>query len=457
MTGVPSRERRRRDVPWRVPSWRDPLVARATGFVGGPLGRHAVVGRHGLAGVAAALVLLGSGMLSLGVWQKGHCLMKGWSTPDQFWRACYSDVPVVHVSSPLADRLLPWSGDIPSSQPPLPGLVMWLLAQVSPQAGTGLGAQQGVFVGWILLALVLLGAGVVAAVALRPRDPWRAAHLALSPVLVPLALVSTDLLGVVLTLLALWAWQRGRPWLAGALLGWALLVRPFPLLVLLALVLVAVRDGRPLRAAQAVVGAALAALVLLVPLVAVQPRALTAAEQWWSQGAGYGALQMLPRLVGFPLLTTASTWVAVGGWVAAVALAVLLSRRTRLGAVQLAAASTAVVALTAPSLSVQSGMWLLPLLVLSVRPWWEHLVWAAAETLHFVATWLHIAFDSDPGRGLPPLAYAVVVLLRALAWAWLLWRIADERAPFRTPPPGGSPPAARSAPVPAAGRPRPAA
>ena len=82
-----------------------------------------------------------------------------------------------------------------------------------------------------------------------------------------------------------------------------------------------------------------------------------------------------------------------------------------------------VVALTAPSLSVQSGLWVLPLLALSNRRWWEHLAWAAVETIHFVATWLHIAFASDPGRGLPPEAYAVVVVTRAAAWAWILWRV----------------------------------
>ena len=126
--------RTRRDVPWIVPSWADPVVRRATGVIGGPTGRYAVVGARGLTGVAAALVLLGTLTLALGVWTKGHCLLKGWSTPDQFWRACYSDLPVVHVSSPLADRALPWVGDVPSNQPPLSGLAMWLLAQVSPRA-----------------------------------------------------------------------------------------------------------------------------------------------------------------------------------------------------------------------------------------------------------------------------------------------------------------------------------
>lgn len=431
------RERMRRDVPYRVPSWTDPVVASATGVIGGPLGRYAVVGARGLAGVAAALTLLGAATLALGVWQKGHCLMKGWSTPDQFWRACYSDLPVVHVSSPLADRQLPWSGDIPSDQPPLSGLVMWALARLSPSAGEGLAAQGWVFVLWALACVLLLAAAVAATVAMLPRRPWHAAHLAVSPVLVTLALVSTDLLGVTLTLLGLWAWRRGHGWSAGVLLGLALLLRPFPLVWVAAIVLAARRraalEGTPARAGllhagQVVVGAVLAALAVVVPLQLVEPRSLTGAVDWWGQEAGYGALQMVPRLFGTPLLPVTSTLIAVAGWLVALAAGAWLAARPgrRPGVVQLAAAMTAVVALTAPSLSVQSGLWLLPLLALSSRPWWEHLLWASVETVHFLATWLHIAFASDPGRGLPPETYGLLIVLRAAAWAWILWRVAEE-------------------------------
>ncbi len=439
-----TRERTRRDVPYRAPSWSDPVVARATGVVGGPLGRYAVVGARGLTGVAAALALLGTAMLALGVWQKGHCLMKGWSTPDQFWRACYSDLPVVHVSSPLASRSLPWSGEIPSDQPPLSGLVMWLVARVSPSAGPGVAAQDWVFVIWGLACVLLLAAATVAAVAMLPRDPWHAAHLAVSPVLVTLALVSTDLLGVALTLLGVWAWRRGHGWTGGALLGLALLVRPFPLVWVAAVVLLSLRPGRTrddrLRAAQVVVGAVLAALAVVVPLQLVEPRSLTGAVDWWGQEAGYGALQMVPALFGAPLLPATTTVVAVAGWLAALVVGAWLLRRAgrRPGPVQLAAAMTAVVALTAPSLSVQSGLWVLPLLALSSRLWWEHLLWAAVETVHFLATWLHIAFASDPGRGLPPETYGLVVVLRAAAWAWVLWRVAEE-APARVSPAAASP------------------
>ena len=450
---APDRPATRRDVPYAVPSWVDPVVASATGAIGGPVGRHAVIGARALTGVAVALVGMAAVLLSLGVWQKGHCLMKGWSTPDQFWRACYSDLPVVYVSSPLAARDLPWEGAIPSTQPPLSGLVMWLLALVSPTSGQGLRAQQSVFVLWVLLALVLLVVAVVAAVALSPRRPWQAAHLAASPLLITLALVSTDLLGIALTVTALLAWRRGRSWPAGALLGAALLVRPFPLVFLLAMVILAVRRGEGLRAGRTVVGAALGALAVVVPLLAVERQGLTAVRDWWGQGAGYGALQMVPRLVGLEALPGVTTAVAVGGWLVAVVVGVLAARRHAWrapGLPQLAALMLLVVALTAPSLSVQSGLWVLPLLALSNRRWWEHLAWAAVETIHFVATWLHIAFASDPGRGLPPEAYAVVVVTRAAAWAWILWRVWEDPAPgpgvrVRDARPAASPPLVQGA------------
>lgn len=433
------------DRPWQVPSWVDPVVARATGIIGGPLGRYAVVGGRGLAGVAAAVVLLGALMLGLGVWQKGHCLMKGWSTPDQFWRSCYSDVAVVHASSPLAERALPWVGEgAATGTAPLSGVAMWLLAVVSPRAGGGLASQQWVLALWALLAMVLLAVAVVALVALSPTRPWRAAHLAASPVLALLALVSTDLLGVTLMVLGLWAWRRDRPWVAGLLLGLALLVRPFPLLVLAAIVMLAARRGRLLPALQAVVGTVLGALLVLLPLVSVQPEALTAAQQWWGQPAGYGALQMVPRLLGLSVPTGLTTAVAVGGWLLALVLGWRWSAPDRPGGApgveQVAALMLLVVALTATSLSVQSGLWVLPFLALSSIPWSRHLVWALVEALTFVTTWLHIAYASDPGRGLPPDAYAVVVVLRAAAWTWLLWEVArDPHRPAHRPVPTSTP------------------
>lgn len=420
-----------------MPSRHDRVVATAARAIGGPVGRHAVIGARGLAGVAAALIALAGTMLALGVFQKGHCLTKGWANPDQFWRACYADVPVLHVTTGLADRQLPWSG-AGSDQPLLSGLVMWLLARVTPQAGTGIGAQQWVFVLWVALALVLLAIAVLAGIALRPGNPWHIAHLALSPVLVVLALISTDLLGVTLVMLGWWAWSRDRPALAGALLGAAFLVRPFPLVFLAALALVALRDGRVRAAATAVVAAMLAALALFVPgLLLVGEGLLAAPRGWWSAGPGYGAPVLLPQQFGLVLPEGTATAIALVGWVLALTVGAWCTFRTwgRPGAVQVAAVMLLIVALTAKSLSVQSGLWLLPLLALSGIRWRDHLLWAAAEIIHFEATWLHIGFGSDPGKGLPPETYGMAILLRLSGWAWVLgmvWMTPERSGPTTT-------------------------
>ena len=417
--------------PYVVPSRHDQVVATASRVIGGPVGRYARIGARGLAPVAATLTALAGTALALGVFQKGHCVAKGWANPDQFWRACYSDLPVVHVTTALADRQLPYSG-AGSDQPLLSGLVMWLLARVTPQAGTGLGAQQWIFFLWAALALLLLVTAVLAGLALRPHDPWHIAHLAASPVLVVLGLISTDLVGIALVMWAWWAWTRDRPAVAGALLGMAFLVRPFPLVFLMAMALVAWRDGRARAAATAVVAAMLGALALFVPaLLVIGEGVLTAPRNWWAAGPGYGAPALLPQLFGLTVPGTVTTGIALAGWLLALGAGAWFALRGlgRPATVQVAAVMLLVVALTAKTLSVQTGLWLLPLLALSGIRWRDHLIWAAAEIIHFEATWLHIGFGSDPGKGLPPEAYGLAILLRLSGWAWVLgmvWMTPDD-------------------------------
>nr|WP_306270855.1 glycosyltransferase family 87 protein [Ornithinimicrobium sp. HY1793] len=375
-------------------------------------------------------------MLALGVFQKGHCVVKGWANPDQFWRACYSDLPVLHVTTGLADRQLPYAGT-GSDQPLLSGLVMWLLARITPQAGTGVGAQQWIFALWAALALLLVATAVLAGIALLPHDPWHLAHLAASPVLVVLALISTDLVGVALVMWAWWAWTRERPALAGVLVGLAFLVRPFPLVFLLAMVLVALRDGRTRAAATAVVAAMLGALALYVPaLLFIGDGVLAAPRGWWAAGPGYGAPALLPQLFGLTVPAPVTTGIALAGWVLALAIGAWFALRSfgRPDTVQVAAVMLLVVALTAKSLSVQSGLWLLPLLALSGLRWRDHLIWAGAEIIHFEATWLHIGFGSDAGKGLPPETYGLAILLRLSAWAWVLGMVWLTPSRGRRPP-----------------------
>ena len=49
------------------------------------------------------------------------------------------------------------------------------------------------------------------------------------------------------------------------------------------------------------------------------------------------------------------------------------------------------IAPTGKSFTVQSSVWLLPLVAWCALQWRDHLIWAGAEALNFVAVWLTIA------------------------------------------------------------------
>ena len=85
----------------------------------------------------------------------------------------------------------------------------------------------------------------------------------------------------------------------------------------------------------------------------------------------------------------------------------------------------AVVLATAPSLPLSASLWLVPLVALAGLRWRDHLLWAGAEAVHFVAFWLHRSAAFDPNHGLPDGWYAVATVVRVAAIAWLAacaWR-----------------------------------
>ncbi len=135
-------------------------------------------------------------------------------------------------------------------------------------------------------------------------------------------------------------------------------------------------------------------------------------------------------------------WFAVVGYVVvlvAVALFTLSTdRRPRLPAVVLLLLVGVLV--VSPSLPVQAGLWVLPFAALAVPRWRDLLVFGAAEAAYATGTWFYLYGLSVENRGLPPWAYALLVLVRVGALGWLAWRaVAVSRWPqddvVRTPVP----------------------
>jgi len=426
-----------------APSRTDPVVAAASQVIGGPLGRYATLARHTARSAwlpaAAVLTAISSLTVALGVLQKGPCFGKGWNSPDQFWHACYSDLPLVYQSSNLGHAMPYLPGAQPLDQPLVSGVVMWLVALLVPD-GSALVQQQWYFALWAVLVTVIVVALVAVTAASVPTAPWRAAHVALSPVLLLAALVSVDLLGVLLASAALLAWGRGRITFAGILFGLAISARSYPLVLLVAIGLLAVRSGRVGPWARLAATALATWLVVSLPWLLINPDGLLSVYRtWWRAAAGYGSPWMAASLLGHGLPQSAVTVLPILGWLTALVVGALfaltLDRRPTVAEISLV--MLVIVLVTSKSLPPQAGLWLLPLIAMAGVKWRDHLIWAGFEVTYFVAVWLYIAGISTPQRGLPARLYAVLLVLRLAAMLFLLvqvWRAARSRTPLAPEP-----------------------
>jgi hypothetical protein len=406
----------------------DLLPSGSLAVAGGPLGRH--VSPRAVSWLAAVVPLLvaTAATMALSVAERAHCIQKGWVGSDQFWHACFSDLPALYQLGNLDEGLAAYvAGEgARSDHPVLTGSVMAWVGGLVPD-GAFLDQTRWYFALWALLGTALAIAVVYLTAASRPLHATDAAHVALSPVLVLTAMLSPDLFGVALASAGIWAWSRRRPVAAGVLLGLGVAARTYPLLILLALVLLGLRTGR-LGAVRRTLGAATGAiLVVLLPfLVSLNPTAILRTYQvWWDSAAGLGSPWMVPQLLGHPLPTGATTLLAVVGLVVACAVGAVfaLSTRRRPTVAEVAFVLVAVALLSGKAFPVQASLWLLPLLALCGLRWRDHLLWAGAEALHFVAVWLYVGGLSKPERGLPPGWYAVFLALRFAAVVYLVWRV----------------------------------
>jgi hypothetical protein len=405
----------------------DVLPARSLAAVGGPLGRHASAAARAWPTTVVPLLFAGVGTMAAAVLERSHCIQKGWAGSDQFWHACFSDLPALYQLGSLHEGLASFvgGGSARTDHPVLTGAAMALLGGLVPD-GAFLDQTRWYFGLWAVLAAVLVVAMVWLTAASRPRHVADAAGLALSPVLVLSGLISADVLGVALASAGIWAWARRRPALAGVFLGLAVTARTYPLLLLLALVLLAARTGR-WAAVGRVLGAAAGTVgVVLLPFLVANPAAIPRPyAAWWSSEAGLGSLWMVPQLLGHRLPSGAVTLLAVVGMVGAVVVGALFALSTwrRPTLAELGLVLVAVALVTGKSFPVQASLWLVPLVALCGVRWRDHLVWAGAEALHFVAVWLYVGGLSKPDRGLPPAWYAVFLLIRVAAVVYLVWRV----------------------------------
>jgi uncharacterized membrane protein len=437
-----------------IPTWTEPLAAAASRIVGGPLGRHAVVGRSRFWTPLRVMLLLAVALLAAGWLGKAPCLQQyatddgslalDWRNSRQYVAMCYSDtVPLWGIEGldrgavPYRD---PWIESAGTDEeqvrymeyPVLTGYFQYVNARLAdawvwaadqlPVLPSALPVVVyfDVSAAWLALAWLV---AVWAVRALRPNRPWDAALVALSPLVAVHVFTNFDALAVACATAGMLALARRRPLLAGALLGIGGAFKFYPLMLLLPVLLVALRR-RELGIGIRTIGTAVGAFVLVNAPVALlyptgwseffrlnrtrpaDPDSLYFVVQYFTGWDGFDG-----RLAdGQPpvVLNTVSAVLFVLCCAAICLLALRAQQPPRLAS--LAFLVVAAFLLVNKVWSPQYSLWLVPLAVLALPHWRLLLAWMAVDALVWVPRMYY--YLTPANKGLPPDWFLGTVVLR---------------------------------------------
>ena len=443
-----------------VPSWTDPTVRRASEVIGGPLGRHALVGRARLITPLRVCLAMAIVVLICGWLYKSACIQQAPNGSGGFmldqsgerpWiTGCYNDVVPLYASHGLDHQKLPYTTEFNSNgelipymeYPVVTGYWAWAVSVVSDHYGR-LAKTLHISVpldvaGYFTIGAILLGLLYLVAVActarIARRRPWDTAIMCLSPLLIVHAFTNWDLIPIALTAAAMLAWSKSRarserPWaamgwpvLAGVFLGVGTAAKLYPVLLLGPLLVLCLRTGKLWSWVAAALATAATWAAINLPVMTAYPTGWNQffklnterVAEWDSFYQLYMSLsgnrvfdpaagQTSPGLLNVLSLILFLLAAAGIGWFALSAV-----RRPRFA--QLAFLIVAAFLLTNKVWSPQYSLWLLPLVALALPRWRIVLAWQFAEWVVWLL--LMFSFDQDKGKGLPVYPFDGMALVR---------------------------------------------
>lgn len=424
-----------------VPSRNDRLLRRFTEVLGGPLGRYTAPGvvSPGFFTIPRVLILLTTAAALLALLAKTPCRLNGWS--DQFYQACYSDWPALFGARGLGAGIYPFISPGSEFEYPvllglLAGFVAWLVPAGADSPGLVYFDLNAVFAtaAWIVT--------VIATMRMANRRPWDAAMVAVAPAMILSMFINWDIWAVMLAALAMLAFARNKPLLAGVLLGLGTALKLYPVLILGAVLVLALRTLKLRAAAVTFAATALTWLVVNVPFMFRD-------FQGWKyfydfsrdRGAGNSSVWQAWNIT-FPEHAVDAAFISFWAYflfaLACAGIAVLaLAAPQRPRIAQLVFLIVAAFILTNKVYSPQFVLWLVPLLALARPRWRDFLIWQFFEVMHFWAIWLYLAFligGGAPENNLDPGWFVLSVAGHMVATMYLMARVAMDIWNPRTDP-----------------------
>jgi len=451
-----------RDLPSRT----DTIGTALSGVIGGPVGRHALIGRQRFPTPLRVMLIIALVFLALGYSTKAACLQTtGTGTADQrvgnwqnqraYYELCYSDTVPLYTAELLnlgkfpyksswvetdseGNPRLQYDGNIAvryMEYPVLTGIYQYLsmaLAKtytaLTKLVSVPVIAEVVMFFNIATLGLALAWLATVWATAQLAGSQriWDAALVAASPILIFQVFTNFDALATAFATGALLAWARRKPWLAGALLGLGVAAKLYPLLLFVPLVLLGMRTGRLRDVGRTAIATVLAWLVVNLPIMVLFPRG-------WSEffrlntrrgddmDSLYNVVKSFTGWGGFDqnlgfwqpptVLNTVTAVLFVSCCVAISYIVLTAKHRPRVA--QIAFLVVAAFLLTNKVWSPQFSLWLVPLAVLALPHRRILLAWMTLDALVWVPRMMYLYGEQN--RGLPEQWFTATVLLRDIA------------------------------------------
>lgn len=442
----------------------EPIAAQLSDRLGGPRGVH--WRPHWWWTPTRVVLACCAVMFSLAIVQRQPCMATGWdSNSVRYAKMCYSDIPYLYTERGFAEQHWPYapSARYPAMEYPVGiSAVAWVasvLTAADPKGPPeylrhaasvdalwsmpGMSAEINEY--FVITALMLFGLALAASyflVRANPRRPWDALPFVLSPLLPLAGLVNWDLLAVAATAGALWAWARGRPFLTGVMIGLGTACKLYPLFLLGALLVLALRERSRLQAfLVATFAAALSWLAVNVPFYLEDPARW---KVFWSfnetRGADLGSLWLVAQDLHHPVSVgplNTDSWLLFGAACLAV-LTIGLRAPRRPTLAQLGYLVVMAFLIINKVYSPQYVLWLLPLAALARPRWRDQIIWQSCELVYLAAVWWYLGgwLQASATDGGSPL-YDTAIIVRVVGELYLaamivrdLWRVGDDEQPM---------------------------
>lgn len=369
-----------------------------------PRGKYTLAGRiRAFWSPGHLLVLLTIAAALVAVLLKTPCRVGGWGIPDVYLGGCYSDWTGLWGSRGFSeDPWAPFRADGAFEYPVLISVVASVLAWLA-HGLTGIAEALGVNAGPNLvfydlnfLAVIALWIITVLLVAkLAGIRYWDAIMVAVAPGIIFAGFINWDMWAVALMVGAMWAFAKHRYVMSGILIGLGVAVKLFPLFLLGAIAVLAIRTARYYPLVVTTGAAAVTWFLVNLPMMVFNPEAWAvfyefSAERppgWSSIWHAYGVAT--DNTITGAQLSGYAFWSFLILCIVIAVIGLTTKHRPRLA--QLMFLIVAAFLLVNKVYSPQFVLWLIPLLVLALPNWRDFLIFSVIELLHFWAIWGYLA------------------------------------------------------------------